>query len=224
MAGKQGYNPNRDKDGKFATGPLSAPPQKPIVPPLKGDYGLNDPGLTLQEQNAKLEQILEDTAARRKQGVTVFPTNTESVSDGGVGESVTQVTPANPVVRLEGESLADMRARIRRERAERKEAREAEFKEQWWKNTRERAAAQNIDLDSENDAFRERVQASRNNWDKTEYREFLKDKNPRKYQQFLEANGVKYPMNWDEMGASNKDLWEERQVESIFRMRARKKD
>lgn len=39
--------------------------------------------------------------------------------------------------------------------------------------------------------------------------------------QSLEAEGVKYPIGWDDMGSSEKDLWEERQERSIRRRQAR---
>lgn len=39
--------------------------------------------------------------------------------------------------------------------------------------------------------------------------------------QFLEGEGVSYPLNWDEMGSSEKDLWEERQERAIRRRQRR---
>ncbi|MFF2388916.1 hypothetical protein [Agromyces sp. NPDC058104] len=28
----------------------------------------------------------------------------------------------------------------------------------------------------------------------------------------IEAAGIPYPLNWDDMGSSEKDLWEDRQI------------
>lgn len=31
----------------------------------------------------------------------------------------------------------------------------------------------------------------------------------------IRAAGIKYPLNWDEMGSSEKDMWEDRQIRLI---------
>ncbi len=39
-------------------------------------------------------------------------------------------------------------------------------------------------------------------------------------QRILDA-GIKYPLNWDEMGSSEKDLWEDRQIDLLNGQRPR---
>jgi len=39
----------------------------------------------------------------------------------------------------------------------------------------------------------------------------------------IRAAGISYPMGWDEMGSSEKDLWEDRMIRSIERREGRRK-
>lgn len=41
------------------------------------------------------------------------------------------------------------------------------------------------------------------------------------YRAKIEAAGISYPIDWDEMGSSEKDLWEERQLVRINKRAAR---
>lgn len=34
----------------------------------------------------------------------------------------------------------------------------------------------------------------------------------------ITAAGIKYPLSWDEMGSSEKDMWEDRMIRSIDRL------
>lgn len=39
--------------------------------------------------------------------------------------------------------------------------------------------------------------------------------------EIIEGAGHRYPINWNEMGSSEKDLWEERMLRSIHRRQRR---
>lgn len=47
---------------------------------------------------------------------------------------------------------------------------------------------------------------------------FAVNTNPRRAK--IEAAGYQYPMAWDEMGSSEKDMWEERKLAAIARREA----
>ena len=39
----------------------------------------------------------------------------------------------------------------------------------------------------------------------------------------IRAAGIKYPLGWDEMGSSEKDMWEDRMIRSIDRLEGKSK-
>ena len=39
----------------------------------------------------------------------------------------------------------------------------------------------------------------------------------------IRTAGIKYPLGWDEMGSSEKDMWEDRMIRSIDRLEGKSK-